>query len=170
MSKEIIGPNVWGPVIWHALHYISLGYPVNPSEDQKQKYKTFFSLLSDVIPCSICRNHFSENLIKMRLSDEFLKTKESLIKWLIDFHNIVNELNKKPIIKYEEARQLIENNTKCNHNIIYEQKKEPSEKNIEIIVKEDFFNKLFKLNSIYYLIGLLLLIILISILFKKKSV
>ena len=161
MSKEIIGPNKWGPVIWHALHYITLGYPDNPSEDQKQKYKLFFSLLADVIPCSICRNHFSENLIKMPLSDEVLKTKESLIKWLIDFHNVVNEMNKKPIIEYKVARQLIENNTECKHNIIYEQKQEPS-------CKENLFNKLFTLNSFYYLIGLLLLIILISVLFKKN--
>ena len=159
MSKEIIGPSVWGPVIWHALHYITLGYPVNPTEDQKQKYKMFFSLLSDVIPCSICRTHFSENLIKMPLSDDVLSTKESLIKWLIDFHNVVNEMNKKPIIKYEDARILIENNTQCTHNIIYKQKP---------IVNVDIKKNSFTLNGFYYLFGLLLLIILISALFKKS--
>lgn len=156
MSKDIIRPDTWGPVVWHALHYITLGYPNNPSEDKKQKYKMFFSLLGDVLPCSVCANHFNENLVKMPLSDEVLKNKESLIKWLIDFHNIVNEMNKKPIIKYEDARQLIERDTKCNHTIK--------------IIKENSSSKLFNINinSFHYLFGLLLLIILLSFLFRKS--
>ena len=153
MSNQIIGPNTWGPVVWHALHYITLGYPDNPSDDQKQKYKQFFTLLSDVIPCSVCANHFSENLLKMPLSDQVLENKESLIKWLIDFHNVVNELNNKPIVKYEDARKLIEKNTECKHNIIIK----PS-------------NNIFNINNFYYLFGLLLLIILITFIYKKKSV
>jgi hypothetical protein len=163
MSNQIIGPDTWGPVVWHALHYITLGYPSNPSQDKKDKYKHFFTLLSDVLPCSICANHFSENLIKMPLSDEVLETKESLVKWLIDFHNIVNEKNKKPIIKYEEARKLIEKDTECKHEIIYQ----PIEKT-EVVIKPT--TKLFNMNNIYYLFGLLLLIILVTFLFKNKSV
>ena len=174
MSNQIIGPETWGPVVWHALHYITLGYPDNPSEENKQKYKLFFSLLADVLPCSICANHFSDNLIKMPLSDEVLKNKESLIKWLIDFHNVVNEMNKKPIIKYEDARKLIEVNTKCEHNIIYK-----SSDMKEITVNKDLLNKnllnkdllkkdLFSIDNIYYLFGLLLIIILITFLFKKR--
>ena len=34
---------IWGPDIWSALHSISFGYPINPSQDQKDKYKTFFT-------------------------------------------------------------------------------------------------------------------------------
>ena len=63
MTNKIIGPDTWGPVVWHALHYITLGYPTDPSEDKKQKYKQFFTLLSDVIPCSVCATHYSENLL-----------------------------------------------------------------------------------------------------------
>lgn len=150
MSNQSIGPDKWGPVVWHALHYVTLGYPDKPSIEQKNKYKQFFTLLSDVLPCSICANHFTENLVKMPLSDNILNTKESLIKWLIDFHNVVNEKNNKPIILYKEARQLIENNTACNHNIIYKEK----------------YN-IFNINNIFYLFGLLLFIILITCLTKK---
>jgi hypothetical protein len=171
MSNKIIGPDTWGPVVWHALHYITLGYPDNPSQDKKDKYKQFFTLLSDTLPCSICANHFVENLIKMPLSDEVLQNKESLVKWLIDFHNVVNEMNKKPIIKYEVARKLIEENIECKHNIIYQPKEQT-----EIIIKENVNNlskpgkNLFSINNIYYLFGLLLFIILIGFLFKNKSV
>ena len=146
MSHQIIGPEKWGPVVWHALHYITLGYPEKPTIQQKQKYKQFFTLLSDVLPCSICAQHFSENLKTMPLSEDVMKNKESLIKWLIDFHNVVNEKNRKPIIKYEEARNLIEKDKTCSHNIIYKKKDN---------------------NTLYYFFGLLLLIIIIIFLLKK---
>ncbi len=151
MSNQPIGPDKWGPVVWHALHYITLGYPDNPSNDQKEKYKMFFTLLIDVLPCSICADHFAENLKIMPLSENVLNTKESLIKWLIDFHNVVNEKNKKPIVSYEDARQMITNNTECNHNIIYKEK----------------YN-IFNIENILYLFGLLLLIILITFITKKN--
>ena len=157
MDNKVIGPDTWGPVIWHALHYITLGYPDNPSNNNKEKYKQFFTLLSDVLPCSICANHFKENLLNLPLDENVLENKESLIKWLIDFHNIVNEKNNKPIIIYEEARYLIEKNTKCNHNIIYEKPK--------LNIKQKPNN----INSFYYLFGLLLLIIFLCLIFKNKN-
>jgi hypothetical protein len=101
MSNKVIGPDAWGPVIWHALHYITLGYPEFPTDEIKEKYKQFFTLLSDVIPCSICANHYAENLIKMPLDDKTMENKESLIKWLIDVHNVVNEKKNKPISRGE---------------------------------------------------------------------
>jgi hypothetical protein len=161
MSNKVVGPDTWGPVIWHALHYITLGYPNNPTEDNKKKYKQFFTLLSDTIPCSICANHYSENLLIMPLDDKVLENKESLIKWLIDFHNVVNEKNNKPIIKYEDARKMIEKNKDCNHNIIHIPAPiEPT--NIKKVdSSKNFFN-------IYYLFALLFLIILLTFLLKKR--
>ena len=180
MSNKVIGPDTWGPVIWHALHYITLGYPDQPSNHNKEKYKQFFTLISDVLPCSICADHYSENLLKMPLDDIVLANKESLIKWLIDVHNVVNEKNKKPIIKYEVARKMIEENTECKHNIIYE----PIviSENEKTIIKDEENgisestnikkNKVVKSNNnffnIYYLFALLLLIILISFIMKKR--
>ena len=197
MSNKVIGPDTWGPVIWHALHYITLGYPDNPTYDQKEKYKHFFTLLSDVLPCSICANHFSENLISMPLDENVLQNKESLIKWLIDFHNVVNEKNNKPIIVYEEARKLIEIDKECKHKIIIETIPTPTPiqkqtsiptatpiitaipintskqtsvpistttpKQIQVKQQKNLFN----INNIYYLFGLLLFIIVISLMFKN---
>ena len=179
MSNQLTGPDVWGPVVWHALHYITLGYPnTNPSEEKKQKYKTFFSLLADVLPCSICANHFSENLVKMPLSDKVLENKESLVKWLIDFHNIVNENNNKPIVKYEDARQLIEKTYECKHKIDNELNNKLNNElnnklNNELIdlnnnLNNNSNNDFFNINNIYYLFGLLLLIIFVIFLFKKR--
>ena len=48
-----LGPNIWGPHLWKALHMISIGYPIEPNEEQKQNYRRFFETFYQVIPCSI---------------------------------------------------------------------------------------------------------------------
>ncbi len=154
-NGEIIYPDKWGPHVWQALHYITLGYPENPTEDQKKKYKNFFVLLKDTLPCSVCANHYGENLKKMPLSDKDLKNKESLVKWLINFHNIVNEMKEKPIIKYIEARKLIDTNTQCVQSI----------KTIERFTNN---NKSSSNNTLCILLALFIGLIIIAIVYKKK--
>jgi hypothetical protein len=35
----------WGKHVWKALHYIAMGYPDNPTDQQKKDYKKFYTLL-----------------------------------------------------------------------------------------------------------------------------
>ena len=85
-------PEVWGPGGWIFLHTITMNYPNNPTEDQKFYYKQLFENLRYTLPCEKCANHYAENLKKYPL-DQALKSKEKLIKWLIDIHNEVNIKN-----------------------------------------------------------------------------
>ena len=39
MTTHIITPQEWGPHGWKFIHYVSLGYPENPTEEDKHKYK-----------------------------------------------------------------------------------------------------------------------------------
>lgn len=112
-----ITPEIWGPHVWQSLHYISLGYPDNPTENQKKKYKAFYLLLKDVLPCSLCANHYGENLNKMPLTDDIFDNREKLVKWVIDIHNVVNEMKEKPIIRYVDARKMIETDSTCKQPI-----------------------------------------------------
>ena len=34
-----MGPDTWGPHGWKFIHYVTLGYPNNPSDDIKEKYR-----------------------------------------------------------------------------------------------------------------------------------
>ena len=154
-NGEIIYPDKWGPHVWQALHYITLGYPEKPTEDQKKKYKNFFVLLKDTLPCYVCANHYGENLKKMPLTDKDLKNKESLIKWLINFHNIVNEMKDKPIIKYIEARKLIDTNTQCVQPF----------KTIERFTNNTQSSSN---NTLCILLALFIGLIIIAIVYKKK--
>lgn len=108
------GPDVWGPHGWKFIHYITLGYPVNPTDEDKKKYFNFFHTLKYVIPCSICGNHFKENLEKTPLDENSLSTKMKLIEWGIKMHNHVNKVNFKKEYTFEEGlKVLLTNRESC---------------------------------------------------------
>ena len=118
-----IGPNIWGPHLWKALHMISIGYPNEPTEEQKKNYKSFFENLHYVIPCSICSNNYKRHLVELPITNEIMKNKQTLAKWVIDVHNIVNKEHGKPVMHHDDALLLIFNNFESSHTHI-EQKKE----------------------------------------------
>lgn len=173
-NAEIIYPDKWGPHVWQALHYITLGYPQNPSKEQKLKYKTFFVLLKDTLPCSVCANHYAENLKKMPLSDKDLANKESLVKWLINFHNVVNKMKEKPVIKYIEARRMIDTNTQCVQPVKTIEKftDVPKDKSNNIhkdnSTKSESENCLLDNNLMYILVAIFIGLIFIAVVYKKK--
>jgi hypothetical protein len=101
------GPDIWGPHGWKFIHYITLGYPNNPTKYDKEKYYNFFMSLAEVIPCNICANHFKENLKKTPLDNDALKDKDSLMTWGINMHNHVNAKNGKKIFPIKEAIKAI---------------------------------------------------------------
>ena len=103
--NQVITPDIWGPHGWKFLHYISFGYPENPTINIKNQYKNFFLSLEHVLPCVRCANHYRENLSKYSL-DEALTNRDSLIRWVIDIHNDVNRDNNKKVYDYDEAIQL----------------------------------------------------------------
>jgi hypothetical protein len=172
--NEVIGPDRFGPSLWQGLHYITLGYPVKPTEEQKQKYKAFFLLLKDILPCSICANHYAENLKKMPITDEVLETKENLVKWLIDFHNVVNEMKGKEVIEYSVARQMIDTDVRCKPNIKVVEKfeEEPSlseAKQLKTKLQgQSQLDELCNIKFIYGLVGVLVTLILIAVVYKKN--
>ena len=109
------GPDVWGPHGWKFIHYITLGYPNSPNEKDKERYSNFFNTLKYVIPCSICGNHFRQNLEKYPLNDEVLSSKEKLIEWGITMHNMVNMKNNKKVYTYEEGLdEILKNKDSCS--------------------------------------------------------
>ena len=60
-----IGPNVWGPHGWKFMHYVSLGYPQVPTENDKRNYKEFYSNLKNVLPCKTCAMNYERNLTEL---------------------------------------------------------------------------------------------------------
>lgn len=102
------GPDTWGPHGWKFIHFIALGYPDNPSEEDKNKYKKFFNLFGDMIPCFICADHYKRNLSLINI-DSYLNSKKDLINWTILMHNEVNRKNGKKLYTYEDGIKMIIN-------------------------------------------------------------
>ena len=111
------GPDIWGPHGWKFIHYITLGYPNNPTKKDKQKYYDFFTSLSNVIPCPVCGEHFKQHLEITPLDDNSLKDKRALMAWAVDMHNHVNSRNNKKIYSVDDAiKAILENDDKCLSN------------------------------------------------------
>jgi hypothetical protein len=192
-SDQLITPEVWGPHGWKFIHYVTIGYPENPTPAQKEKYKAFLVLLKDVLPCSLCANHYGENLKKEPLTDQVMNSRENLIKWGINIHNVVNEMKGKPIIKYTDAIKSADTNVQCKP-VIKEVANNintntdtitgsDTDSDVETLYKiETFTNEKVKnpnktnkkkwsvnnINIVYGMVGLLVALVFIAVIYKKK--
>ena len=126
-----IGPDKWGVYGWKFIHHIALGYPKIPTTNDKNNYKSFFSLIGNVLPCHICSDHYNNNLLIYPLTDEVLSDKIKFINWTIDMHNAVNKKNGTKIYDYGEALELIKNNYQT-----YETYKNVSSNNQDVYINK----------------------------------
>ena len=95
-------PTVWGPFFWHTIHIIALGYSDKPSYAQKKAAKEFYESLAILIPCPICREHFSKHLETYPLTPH-LDRRKDLFKWTVVLHNEVNKSLNKPLFEEHEV-------------------------------------------------------------------
>lgn len=162
MSANLLPPptTVWGPHAWRFLHYVSLGYPNNPTEEDKINYRNFFISIKNILPCSLCSHHYEENYNMMPLTYEILSSKELLVRWVIDIHNVVNKSKGKRVIPYEEAIILI---TSPEQNITIPPII-PAEQNSTIASNVASNNN----NSYFILLSILCGLIVIAIIYKNK--
>jgi len=101
-------PAVWGPLFWNTMHVVSLGYTNNPSQDEQTAVIQFYKSLEFVIPCPICRAHYSKFLKEMPVENN-VTNRDTLVKWLFDLHNKVNKQLNKSVITWEQYIAHIKN-------------------------------------------------------------
>lgn len=91
MDEEGLFTLIWGPTQWEALHNITFNYPYNPSDEIKKNYFDYFTSLSNVLPCCTCRKNFKNHVTSgdTKLTYEHLKNRDTLTKWLYNFHKTV---------------------------------------------------------------------------------
>ncbi len=87
----------WGPALWRIMHMFAerTGYcGVKIHEDEKRAWIGFFQSLKFSLPCPVCRNHYKEYLKKRPIEGVFSavggERRESIRRWLWEFHNAVN--------------------------------------------------------------------------------
>jgi hypothetical protein len=109
---------IWGPGLWLGMHSISFGYPKEPTEEQKKNYKEFFILMGNVLPCSYCRDSYKKFIStgNTELTDDVMKNRESLTRWLYNLHEAVNKkLDVDYGVTYDDVVKRYESyRAKCN--------------------------------------------------------
>lgn len=100
-------PNIWGPIYWSFIHNVITLYPDNPTSQDKDNFIILINAFRNLLPCKECRDHFLTNLNKCPLSDEILSSKNNLIAWGIEIHNIVRIMLRK-MIYYKDVKESIE--------------------------------------------------------------
>lgn len=116
-------PTIWGCYAWNFIHLVAVAYPENPSANDKINYYNFFHSLQFILPCKKCQSNMSQHLNNFPLTDETLSSRSNLVKWTIDFHNIVNYYTGKKMLTYSEAinkiNKLVSPEKKRNKFILY---------------------------------------------------
>ena len=107
-------PNKWGPKAWDFFHSVSFSYPVNPTGEQQQAALDFFKALPFMLPCSTCGKHCEQQL-KQFPPD--VKNRETLTKWLYNFHNLINQRLGKKMPSLTRSKENI--NHKCKYKYLH---------------------------------------------------
>ena len=97
-------PQEWGPGAWKFLHTITFSYPESPDQKTQERTYRFFDALQHVLPCSKCRGHYSNQF--RRITSSTFRNRESLTRWLVDLHNVVNESHGKKPLAYDDIRAM----------------------------------------------------------------
>lgn len=83
---------IWGGPGWIFNHSVTFGYPLEPTEEQKNQYMNYFKSLGDVLPCRFCRESYKKFISTgdTALTYDVLKNRETLTKWFYRVHEAVN--------------------------------------------------------------------------------
>lgn len=112
-----LNSNIWGSGAWVFVHSITLTYPNNPTEHDKQTYKSFFETLGYLLPCNQCANHYNDFIKSNPINDSVLENKESITRWLYNLHNNVNHILNKKKIDFDDFVDNYYNMYSNNSNI-----------------------------------------------------
>ena len=84
---KVITPQVWGEDAWRVMHVVALGFPVSPTDEDRENYTKFYESLTKVLPCAHCREGYAEIFRRIPIRTE---DTESLFQSTVDVHNAVN--------------------------------------------------------------------------------
>jgi FAD-linked sulfhydryl oxidase len=93
MANETLRQQL-GNAGWRLLHTISVKFPVKPTMEDQQDYLDFIRLFAQFYPCGDCARHFQRLLVKL---PPRVGSREEVIHWTCEAHNLVNERLGKPI-------------------------------------------------------------------------
>lgn len=82
-----------GRATWKLLHTMTLRFPEEPTEDERNTLSSYFHLFSRLYPCGECAQEFQQLLVKFPPQTS---SRRAAATWLCHVHNQVNARLKKP--------------------------------------------------------------------------
>jgi hypothetical protein len=98
MDSRLTLKSVWGPCLWDILHYMSFHVRSNNVDEFKF---ILTNHVPNIITCKSCKDKFLFFIKRYPL----IKKQINLQNWLIQAHNEVNVLLKKPLWTFDRAYQ-----------------------------------------------------------------
>jgi len=96
--------DLWGRPFWQVMHSVTFRYPVEPTDEHKQRIIMLFSSLPTFLPCGTCSVHFYQTLRETHPLDEAaVSSRDSLSRWMVDVHNAVNQRLGKATVDYDRV-------------------------------------------------------------------
>ena len=77
-----------GRATWPILHRMTLSYPKNPTDVQKDSMRRFINAFSWLYPCKVCATDFRDKIVEL---EPKLDSRQDLSIWMCQQHNLVNE-------------------------------------------------------------------------------
>lgn len=107
----------WGPLFWKLLHAFAqrAGKQTNKNlqKDEMRLWINILDGLKHILPCDICRAHYSEWLaahhVEELLEMDYSGTGLWIINYLWSLHNTINEGNNKPIFPFQDLAGTYKN-------------------------------------------------------------
>ena len=93
----------WGNRQWYWYHIMSYTAPEKIDIKNKKFYVELIYLMTILLPCKKCYEHFTEYLKKNPID---FNSRETMIKWFNTAHNFVNTSLSKPIITLDDANKI----------------------------------------------------------------
>jgi hypothetical protein len=87
MFRARASKHVWGPAAWLTLLAVADGYPETPGPSDACKYGLFLRAFAGVLPCSVCREGFLDEISNRSPTPALLRGRLALLRWVIAAKN-----------------------------------------------------------------------------------
>lgn len=117
---DYANPKEWGPHFWFMMRSIANTYPDNPSSGERRHTKIFFTELKYILPCALCREHYSATIKKYDIKN-YLLDRSSLCRWVelvytyIEAHKNDKVPSEKVLKKSSKKQKENKENTRIVH-------------------------------------------------------
>lgn len=90
-SREGFNTKHWGKCAWRLIHVSAANYPVHPTPRQRKAYADFFRSLMTVLPCKVCRCHYTRAICggAHRMQPKHFASRQALFEWTVRLHDAV---------------------------------------------------------------------------------